>query len=410
MKIFRTFDAQRQRTLVSLFAAGLFFWASLTSLLSTFPLYVEDVGGTPGEVGLTMGAFAIGLLLSRPWLSNLADRHSRKQVLLIGLVAVTLPPIGYLFVQSIPILILIRIAHGISISAFALAYAAIVADVAPATHRGEVLSYMLLVQPIAMSAGPALGSFIQAAAGYIPLFLLAAILGLGGLLCGTAIPDFPAADPPDGADRRFWSLLNSPRLLAPTLVLLLVGLAFGTLTTFMPLQLRETGVSLNAGFFYTASAIASFSVRLFSGRASDRWGRGLFITSSVACETVSMVLLWLANDAETFLLAGIVHGLGFGMLIPSIGALLADRSQPHERGRLFGLCLGGFDLGIAIAGLALAQVAETLGYRHIFGVAAGMLALSVVIFATRSSKDLRHSLRFAVGLGGDAYALKQSNG
>ena len=97
----------------------------------------------------------------------------------------------------------------------------------------------------------------------------------------------------------FWKLLFSPRVRIPALVLLMVGLAFGTLSTFVPLFIRSAGVDLNAGLFYTAAAIASFSVRLVTGRASDRYGRGLFITISLVFYTASMLLLWAATGDFT---------------------------------------------------------------------------------------------------------------
>lgn len=93
MKVFLTFDAKLRRNLVILFAAGLLFWSSLTTLLPTLPLYVEYVGGTKQQIGLVMGCFAIGLLLFRPWLGQLADRRSRKLVLLIGLGATAIAPL-----------------------------------------------------------------------------------------------------------------------------------------------------------------------------------------------------------------------------------------------------------------------------------------------------------------------------
>ncbi len=94
------------------------------------------------------------------------------------------------------------------------------------------------------------------------------------------------------------------------------------------------------------AAVASFSVRLITGRASDRYGRGLFITISLSLYTIAMLMLWTANSAVTFLLAAMIEGAGAGILIPMIAAMLADRSLPQERGRLFGLCMVGFDVGI----------------------------------------------------------------
>lgn len=412
MKVFLTFDAKLRRNLVILFAAGLLFWSSLTTLLPTLPLYVEYVGGTKQQIGLVMGCFAIGLLLFRPWLGQLADRRSRKLVLLIGLGATAIAPLGYMVGKSIPLLILLRAFHGISIAAFTTGYSALVADIAPPKQRGEVIGYMSLVTAIGMAIGPALGGFLQAWAGYNALFLLSSGLGVLGILFTTQIvnPSISttqskaAKDNP--TDNRFWRLLISPRLRIPAIVLLLVGLAFGTLSTFVPLFIKSVGVNLNPGLFYTATAIASFSVRLIGGRASDRYGRGLLITISLIFYILSMLFLWIATSANIFLLAGILEGMGAGILLPTIAAMLVDRAMPQERGRIFGVCMVGFDVGIAIAGPFLGLVAEQVGYRNMFGFAAGLTCLALFIFLTASSKDLPHSVRFALGRGQDLYAIK----
>jgi MFS family permease len=160
--------------------------------------------------------------------------------------------------------------------------------------------------------------------------------------------------------------------------------------------------------FYTAAAIASFSARLLTGRASDRYGRGLFITISLVFYTLAMFILFLANSAAIFLLAGIIEGAGAGTLIPMIAAMMTDRALPHERGRMFGVCMIGFDIGIAIAGPVLGSVAEQVGYRNMFGFSAVLTFLAILIFLTQSSRDLRDSLRFATGRGQDVYALSKS--
>lgn len=411
MNVFRTLDAQRRRNLLVLFTAGLLFWSSLASLLPTLPLYVEDVGATKQQIGLVMGCFAIGLLLFRSLLGRLADRHSRKIVLLIGMGAVAIAPLGYLVVHSIPLLMVIRAFHGISIAAFATGYTTLVVDIAPAKNRGEVIGQMSLVNPIGMAVGPALGGFLQAGAGYTALFLLSAGLGFLGLFCTAQILNPPAhsLDERNATSNYFWRLLGNRRIRIPALVMLLVGLAFGTLSTFVPLFIKSTGVELNAGLFYAAAAIASFSVRIVTGRASDLYGRGLFITVSLILYTLSMLSLWTADSSVAFLIAAIVEGTGAGILIPMVAAMMADRSLPQERGRIFGLCMVGFDVGIAIAGPVLGSVAEQLGYRQIFGFASGLTFLAIIVFLTQSSKDLPHSLRFALGRGRDVYALNNGS-
>ena len=119
-----------------------------------------------------------------------------------------------------------------------------------------------------------------------------------------------------------------------------------------------------------------------------------------------MFMLSSANSAVAFLLAGAIEGAGSGTFIPMVIALISDRSSSHERGRVFALCVGGFDLGMAIAGPVFGSVAQQLGYKGIFTISTGLAFLALVIFVTQSNKDLPHSLKFAFGRERDKYAIE----
>ncbi|MEW6497579.1 MAG: MFS transporter [Cyanobacteriota bacterium] len=423
MKIFSTLEPQQRKNLFVLFIAGLLFWASLASLLPTLPLYVEDVGGTKQQIGLVMGSFAVGLLLFRPRLGTLADRRSRKLVILIGVGVVAIAPLGYLFASSIPLLMLIRVFHGISIAAYTTGSSVLIVDLSPVEKRGEVIGYMSLTNPIGMALGPALGGFLQEQASYTALFVASFVLGVLSFVLAAQVEEprltpveAPLVDaqssefPTDTLSvkpesDKFWQLLGSPRLRIPTLVMLLVGLIFGALATFVALYIREANIDLNAGWFYTAAAMSSFCSRFATGRASDRYGRGLFITIGLVCYILSMLLLSQAQSGVSFLLAGFIEGAGAGTLLPGIIALISDRSYSHERGRVFALCIGGFDVGLAIAGPVFGTFAQQLGYQGIFSLSLGIALLALVVFVTQNSKDVRNSLRFATGRERDIYAL-----
>ncbi|MEG4147447.1 MFS transporter [Microcoleus sp. Pol12B5] len=414
MNIFRDIDPQPRRSLLTLFTAGLLFWSSLASLLPTLPLYVQFVGGTKQQIGFVMGAFAIGLLVSRPQLGKIADSRGRKQVLILGASVAAIAPLGYLLAQSIPLLLLIRVFHGISIAAFTTAYSALVTDLSPPGKRGELIGYMSLVNPIGLAVGPAIGGFVQAWVGYTPLFAMSAAFAAMAVFftCKVAEPNFADLTKSDSLSedknsQKYWEMLWNPRVRIPALVLLVVGLVFGTLSTFMPLFLQETKTNLNPGLFYSTAAIASFGIRLLTGRASDKYGRGLFISAGLICYAASMLLLYFANNSNAFLIAALVEGCAGGTVLPMMVTLMSDRCEPHERGRLFSLCIGGFDLGIAIAGPTLGFVAEQVGYRNMFGFAAGLAGLALLVFITQSSKGLSNSMKFAIGRGKDVYALNR---
>ncbi len=408
--MFQTLDKQLRRNLLILFTAGLLFWCSIGSLLPTLPLYIEEVvGATKQQIGIIMGSFAIGLLLFRGWIGRLSDRRGRKIALLIGSFVVAIAPLGYLAVQSVPLMMGLRAFHGISIAAFTTSYVALVVDLTPLSIRGQIIGYMSLVTPLGVAIGPAVGGYLQATAGYEALFSAVAMSGICSFLCILLIVSPPVHSQPVSQKQiKFWQILASPRVRIPSLVMFLVGLDFGIVHTFIPLFLKDTGVDLNAGLFYAVAATAGFSARLFSGQASDKLGRGLFITISLTSYCLGMFVLWQATDTNTFLLGAILEGGGSGIVIPMVAAMMSDRSQAHERAQVLAVCITGLDLGIAVAGPLIGYIAEEYGYRNTFGLATFLTLSAVIIFLTLSSKGIENSLRFATGRGKDFYALERS--
>jgi len=403
-------------------------------MLPNLSIYIESFGATNQEIGWVMAAFAIGLLGLRPRMSQFIDDKGRKPALLIGIVVIAIAPLLYLAVNFIPnvlitlpwgwqikssilLLGITRAFHGISIAAFATAYTTSIADMAPLHQRGELIGYMSLASPVGMAIGPALGGYLEGSFTFA--FLTMTALGIIGTLCVLIArePPRPVSDlvvprsgqPQKDAKRKpaaFWSLLFTARIRTPALILFMVGTAFGSMVAFVPLHVRESGIAVNIGLIYTASAIASFSIRAIAGKASDQLGRGRFISMGLMFYTFAMLTLSLSTSAPMLLLAGAFQGAGSGTLIPIIAALMADRSLPNERGITFGLCLTGFDLGIALAGPAMGRIADFSSYSIVFALSGLLTFLGLLIFITTSSKDLSHSIRFALNGGRDIYAVR----
>jgi len=170
--------------------------------------------------------------------------------------------------------------------------------------------------------------------------------------------------------------------------------------------MQQKNIALNAGWFYMAAALSGFIIRFPVGRLSDEWGRGIFISIGIFFYALSMAIIYLASHDYEFLLSGVAEGIGSGIVIPAIVALLADRTVPQERGYVFGLTWIGFDLGIAFAGPVMGKMIGVVGLTNIFAIATGLCILGVIIFATQSNKTVAESFRFAIGKTSDRYAIK----
>lgn len=406
---FSTLDTDLRKNLTAVFWAGLFFWSSMASQLPTIPLYISTLTHSYDQIGIVMGSFAIGLLIFRPYLGRLSDRKGRVYTMRVGLIVAAVVPLCYALLPSIPLLIFFRAVHGISIAAFASSYSALVADLAPIEKRGEIIGYMSLVNPLGLAFGPAIGGLMQEFWGYQPLFVTASLLSVAGLLLTMQIGregDRQVLSSKKTAKLGFWQTFLNPRVRVPSTVLLLVGLAFGTLSSFMPLLMQQKHIPLNAGLFYMAAALSGFIIRFPVGRLSDEWGRGIFISIGILFYGISMALIYFASQSYEFLLSGIAEGIGSGIVIPAIVSLLADRTVPQERGYVFGMTWVGFDVGIAVAGPIMGKLIGVVGITNIFAIATGLCMVGLVIFATQSNKTVAESFKFAIGQTSDRYAIK----
>ncbi len=421
MKTLNRLEPHQRQSLLVLFVTGLLFWTSIAVLLPTLPAYLDAIEINQQQIGLIIGAFAVGLLASRPILGRLADRRGRKFVLLIGTAVAAIAPLGYLTVTSIPLLMFIRAFHGISIAAFTTAYSALVVDLAPPKQRGEIIGLMSLTNPVGVALGPAIGGYLQVTGKYQEIFWIS-IIG-GAIACLSAsrlreprmeitaplVGDFESKRvEPQVPNPSTWKILTNPALSIPALVLFLIGFPFGAIHAFMPLYIQTSHIDFNPGLFYTIAAIASFSARSVIGGRSDRYGRGIFIAGSLCCYTAAIACLATATSETSFILGAMLEGLGSGTLIPMTVALLADRSAPQQRGQVLSVCITGLDLGVAIAAPVFGSLAPTLGYPGIFAVGTGMAASAIGVFMIWGNHGWRRSVGFCLGRDRDYYRRAES--
>lgn len=64
-------------------------------LLSTFPFYIESLGGSEALAGLAATLFSLIAVLCRPVVGWMLDNGKRRAILLIGLAGMSLMPLGY---------------------------------------------------------------------------------------------------------------------------------------------------------------------------------------------------------------------------------------------------------------------------------------------------------------------------
>lgn len=354
-------------------ASTFLFFFSILLLLTPLPLYIKEVGGQPSQIGLVAGVFALSSVLSRPLVGRLVDTWGRKPMMMVGSVIFILGPLFYILARSIPWLFLARMFHGVGIAAFTTAYSTLVADLVPPPRRGEALGLAGTAPYLSIIFAPPLGGALLPRLGFSPLFLISAVVAALSLL--VAIPIREAArrvNPQKAAG--FLGTLRERYVWVPSLLTVVVGLAYGSLLTFLPLFGVERGIA-NVGLFFTTYGLMTITVRMPLGRLSDRVGRMRVIIPAMLLLSLALAGLRMAGGMELLIVAAILYGLGDSGAGAATVALVVDEAPLEVRGTAIGVLYASFDLGAGLGGVVMGPVAGVVGYGGMY------LLLSLIALA-----------------------------
>lgn len=358
-------------------------FTSFYFLLVTLPLYILKIGGSESEIGLIIGVFTISAVLLRPHLGREVDRRGRKNVLLAGLLVFLLSMLLYTYTTSVASLLLLRVLHGIGWGAATTAATTLIADIAPVYRRGEAMGVFGIAANVAMAIGPALSFMLLYAPGFADfqtLFLIAAVIALGALLLVLPVSETIIVRPK--------SPLFSREAFFPSALMFTITITYGSIVSFLPLFTQKQGIT-NPGIFFTVFAITLILIRVVAGKLSDIRGRRSVIIPGMVSVTLGLWVLSAASSLWIFLAAALFYGVGFGMVHPTLMALLVDRVDEKGRGAAMGTFTAAFDLGIGAGSILLGVVLQFAGFTVMYLLGGVIVLAGTAWFITGNDKTVR---------------------
>ena len=352
-----------------------FFFSGFHLLLPGMPIYVEALGGSEFEVGLVMGAFTVTAVVLRPWVGPSTDVRGRRLFMLIGAFIFLTAQFAYNFATSVPLLIALRLWHGVGMACFMTAAPALIADLAPPPRRGEALGYFGAVTGVTMAVTPAVGIALLNAYGFTVMFFTSAAVALTAVVLAFFVSE-PKRPRPNGGSSR--PALVSRAALMPSALVMALTLTYGALITFVPLYALKQGMS-NPGLFFMVYAMAMVVSRPIAGRLSDIFGRTAVMVPGLLLAAAAMWLLAISSSVPLLFVVAALYGLGFGTAYPALMALLADRVEVGQRGAGMATFTAAFDLGIGIGSIFWGLVVQFTGFGIMF-FASGLAPAASVLY------------------------------
>lgn len=364
------------RDLVLIILVNLCVFTNHIMSLSTFPFFIQSLGGSEAIAGICAAAFAFVAVIIRPFVGWWLDNGVRKAALVVGLLLLGAAPLGYVFVPVLSMSIAFRMLHGVGLSFSNSTTATVASDVICLPRFAEGMGYFGMATALASAIAPALGLTLMGSFGFGVLYAVAtAIAGLG-LVLFAFVRTRKVEVPKKKLDLR--TIINRDSLPA-TVTMLVFMLTFGALENFVAIFAAQN--SLPSGSIYFAvMSVMLLVVRITLGKLVDQRGEAFFVYTCNAAMLAAFLLLAFVPNIATYILSAALAGYAFGGLEPSLQSMAVHTSTDETRGSANSTFLCGYDIGYGLGGGLAGSLITAMGYSNMWVIVSLACVASVLVY------------------------------
>jgi MFS family permease len=158
---------------------------------------------------------------------------------------------------------------------------------------------------------------------------------------------------------------------------------FGGVVTLLPIYVKSLGMEpFHVGMLLAVFAVVFMLAQYPGGLLSDRAGRLVPVGGALCLGIVSLVILPLFKSFLLLAVSMLLYGLAYGLLFPSISALIADNTGTEERGLATGMFHALLTAGVALGAPVLGWMGEWVGVESGISLCAVIMVFPVIIALT----------------------------
>lgn len=348
--------------------------ANYATLLSVVPLWAASGGASDELIGATTGVMMGATVLTQLAMGWFFRFITLRGMMLAGSLLLALATPAYALSAEITPVLAISAVRGVGFAFVVVAGAALVAELVTPDTLGRATGMYGIATGLPSVLLLPLGVWFAQTVDFLPVFVATGVLALIAVPFSMAIS---AGDRSiDVAHVTDAGTATLRRFVIPTAVFFAATLAFGGITTFLPLSGPEPGVVAAA---LLALALAMMFGRVAAGAIGDRVspGRMLFPAGGVAVAGmvgISVVIGTQAHDAAV-VVAAAVFGIGFGAVQNDSLVLVLHRGGPGRHKLASTVWNIAFDAGVGVGAVMFGFVVSGVGYAWGFAAMGIMIAV-----------------------------------
>ncbi|PVW16560.1 MFS transporter [Marixanthomonas spongiae] len=377
-------------------------------LVVVLPLYIAS-GEVSGDLfglsetlitGIVLGLFGLVSSICQPLTGRLSDKLGKRRLfVLVGLFLFMIANFLYTFADSYALLLLIRTAQGIAAALTITATLALVSELSSENNRGGNMGVYNAFRLIGFGVGPlASGALVEGGPynlpligsinGFVAAFALAALAALLSIILVAFFVRDPENTKPNNEKMIIHFKSSIPgKILDPIFTLglatLFMSMGFALLA---PIEI-EVNERLSQGAFlfsieFSALIVSMAILQPIIGKASDKYGRKVFIVIGLVCLIPIILFEGLATQPWHMITARTLHGISAAMVFAPALALAGDLAKKGQAGAQLSVLSVAFGLGISF-GAFLTGFAIRFGFIVPFAIGAILAGIGAILVYTQ---------------------------
>ena len=377
---------QNRRVLLVTFVVTFLGFLDTHLILPVMALYASGLGASVSIIGLIVGLYSITNTPANILFGRLIDRVGYKLPLIAGLVGDALGMFFYSLCRLPIHLALVRAFHGTSGGLVGPTTMSITAGYSERTQKGRAMGFYGMSLATATLVGYGASGVIVSRLGYRALFMIGVVLSTIGVVLSLLLPgnkmkrDVVMQTSFGEGLKEVKGLLGRKGLAISYCSIFAQYFAFGGVVTLLPLYMKNLGMeAFHVGMLLAIFAIMFIILQFPSGVLSDKVGRLVPTIGGLSLGIVSLVILPSLATFPLLAVAMAFYGIAYGLLFPSISALVADHTVPEERGMATGLFHALLTAGVAIGAPIIGWVGGVVGVELGLMLSSGIMVLALAV-------------------------------
>jgi DHA1 family multidrug resistance protein-like MFS transporter len=361
-------------------------WVGFGALLPVLPLYFTEHGVDLPTLGVVAAAWPAANLVGAPLFGWLADRTSRKAMMVVGLVLSAAFTVGPVLLVGPLAFMALRALAGLAAAIYDPAARGYLVDANPPERQGETFGLYGSAQMGGLMIGPAIGGFAAAVTNQttIVFWVAGATLIASALVILVRVPNLQRMVHLPGEAGREAEAATRPvgliNLLLVAAIAFNVGSYFagGTYEVIWSLYLTSLGAGLGAiGLTFLTFALPVMLLSPVLGRFIDHQGGFLALVGGMAGVAICGLAYPLIPEVWFVVVLGLVEGTAVAFLSPALFLLVARASPPGRSSTAQGLFGAAGTVGTIVASLGAGLLAD-IDLRYPF-YATGLGAMTALL-------------------------------